>query len=71
MLAHSFGAADLDEFVRQKHVGERVNPHVVVQVRTPSPDFGAMQRAIEGKPRISEGTELNDSREERAVPKDK
>lgn len=64
---YAFAGVPLDEFVRERHVGERVNPHVVRPARIPGPDFDAMKRTLEGKADSSSDKVGNETREDRNI----
>jgi len=44
--------ADLEELIRPKVQGERVNTHVHTAVREPTLDFEAMRRLVTGQDRV-------------------
>lgn len=45
-MTRSLANIDLAEFLRPKPRAERVNSHVTVVVREPTPDFEAMRRLV-------------------------
>jgi hypothetical protein len=70
MTKSGLGSVTLGEILRERQVGETVNPHVVAPVKAPEPDFDAMNRTIQANPIEQSNMRAENERENREVSKD-